>query len=782
MAKKMQSNSFELNFMLNQVIDRSSDFFGVADRKGHAVFVNKAGRDMLGIGTNQNISDTVMLDYIAPDNREQFQTEILDVALEQGHTEKTVFILNWQTNESIPVAMHFFTILDDDDRAIKYFMAFGKDLRNYIEAEKLRKLNAKVQTVAHIGGWELDIKTGKTTWTNEVYEIYGLDKDTPTNKIQGISFYAEHERPRLQKMIENCIHEGTGFQGEFAFYDARNVKKWVYATGDAVKGRNGEILAVVGTFQDVSERHEYVARQLESQRQLHRVITNTPGMVYQFRREPDGNMYFSYISPQGYEIYEMSREMVKQNPAAMLEAVHEEDAPELANKFEESYQKMTRFEWAGRIKTPAGKIKWVKARSVPQREPDGSVLWDGILIDMSSEKEAEIALEVQRNISLHNAKLASIGELAAGVGHEINNPLAIADGNVQMLMRELKKEKPDKARIENALNNYLMASERIKTIVTGLRCFSRADSDEMKTFDLVESIKQTTAMVKEIFHRDHIRLSVTLPKSPVYVFGSSGRIQQVLMNLLTNARDAMKDSKDKQILVELLTENNLAKICVGDTGTGISETYQKFVFDAFFTTKPIGEGTGLGLALSANIIKEHHGAVSFETSGKGTTFFITLPQATESQAETLDATMAAKSTGEPRTDLSAEKLRILVVDDESAIRDMLCDYFSEFNYDVTEAGNGIEALDALKKHSFDLILTDIKMPGMDGLTLISKIVEQKINTNTKIVTMTGGTNEQDMEKLNQAAKGQLLDTVTKPFSFEQIDEICKRVIANQSQI
>ena len=239
----------------------------------------------------------------------------------------------------------------------------------------------------------------------------------------------------------------------------------------------------------------------------------------------------------------------------------------------------------------------------------------------------EKSLEEQKRISQHQAKLASLGQLAAGVGHEINNPLAIIKGFLHALEMELNTHQNPDSKPAYLLKKIDHATDRIVNIVKGLKSFSRANSSDLGNFSLNEALSSTIQLISDIYKKEGITLSLQdTSSSPLIIYGNKGRMEQVLLNLIHNAKDAMEDSEDKTIEMELSVEASKAVFFIKDKGKGIPNDIKDKIFDPFFTTKDVNKGTGLGLSIVASIVKEMDGEIRFESSiGKGTTFYVEVP-------------------------------------------------------------------------------------------------------------------------------------------------------------
>jgi C4-dicarboxylate-specific signal transduction histidine kinase len=239
-------------------------------------------------------------------------------------------------------------------------------------------------------------------------------------------------------------------------------------------------------------------------------------------------------------------------------------------------------------------------------------------------QELEKSLEEQKMISQHQAKLASLGQLAAGVGHEINNPLAIIKGFLHALEIELNINQNPDSKPAYLINKINHATDRIVNIVKGLKSFSRANTSDLANFSLNDALSNTIQLISEIYKKEGVTLKFQdSSTAPLFIYGSKGRMEQVFLNLIHNAKDAMEDSPEKVIEMELKQVSNKAVFSIHDQGKGIPDEIKDKIFDPFFTTKDVNKGTGIGLSIVASIIKEMDGIIKFETSpGKGTTFYI----------------------------------------------------------------------------------------------------------------------------------------------------------------
>ena len=394
-----------------------------------------------------------------------------------------------------------------------------------------------------------------------------------------------------------------------------------------------------------------------------------------------------------------------------------------------------------------GTEKFVGGRGKITRNKAGHPIYMiGVNWDRTAEVLLQKKLEEQVKIGYHQARLASIGELATGVGHEINNPLAIASGYIHKIKRELaKKNSIDIDELTSTLSKIETANERIARIVTGLKTFSRSDVENITYFNICDALTESVKMVGDIYLNDGITVVSDSEQNHDKVAclnGNRGRIQQVFMNLLSNARDAVEKTDIKKIEVKCNLIGSKIKIYVRDTGPGIPKDLQEKIFDPFFTTKDVNKGTGIGLSICHSIIKEHGGEIHVQSSSSGTEFCIVLDVDSDCKDQSCcDESSDSLSEATYENEFSG---KVLVVDDEDGIRFLIEDVLKDFGFNVVSAKDGQEAIELLeeKVHTFSLIVSDMKMPRVDGPSLAKFIRESSEDyKDIPIIFMTGGVQE-----------------------------------------
>jgi signal transduction histidine kinase len=337
---------------------------------------------------------------------------------------------------------------------------------------------------------------------------------------------------------------------------------------------------------------------------------------------------------------------------------------------------------------------------------------------------------LQRHL-IQSEKLASLGETIAGIAHEINNPLTSILTNAQLLA--LRR---GGASDEASINAIVLESKRTADLVKNLLAFSRKESKRREVIGVNELIKQAVNLKRYQLRVNNIQL-ISEPceiSHPVLV--TAQQMQQVLLNLLNNAEQALsKIDRQGVIKVEAGRRGERVFMTVSDNGPGIPAHVMPFIFDPFFTTKNLGEGTGLGLSIAHTLIENHGGTISARSEPGNTVFTIELPMARSPQLVNDSRETQPLPTPPPRK--SKRVGRVLVVDDETAICDAICEFLDLQNITADKANDGNEALKLIAKNRYDAIISDIRMPGLDGPALYEKAAAIQPAYRTRFLFMSG---------------------------------------------
>ena len=407
-----------------------------------------------------------------------------------------------------------------------------------------------------------------------------------------------------------------------------------------------------------------------------------------------------------------------------------------------------------------GSIVPVEAKFSFIRESDGRpVRILAIARDITERKRLEAEKEeLERKSQIAN-RLASVGEMASGIAHEINNPLTSVIGFSQLVMG---KDIPQDIKSDIGIIND--GAQRVAGIVKGLLSFARQYEPKRSYTNINELIEATLNLRAYELRTNNIKVAQRLDLDLPWTVADAGQLQQVFLNIIINAETAMKLAHGKGNLV-FKTEkvDDTIRVSFKDDGPGIPKKYIEKLFNPFFTTKELGKGTGLGLSVCYGIITEHNGRIYVESGrGKGVTFVVELPVVSEESQLALSELEAEE----------AEKIggaKILVVDDELGVCQYLSRLLTKEGYKIETVDNAGDALEKIEKERYNLILLDIKMPDMSGIELYQRIQKIAQSLARRVVFITGDVMGADVQSFLDKSKA---SCISKPFDTE---ELVKRI-------
>lgn len=426
-----------------------------------------------------------------------------------------------------------------------------------------------------------------------------------------------------------------------------------------------------------------------------------------------------------------------------------------------------------RHRLASGEIRDVEVYSGPIKVHGKELLYS-IVHDITSRKKAEEEKAALEGQLLHAQKMESIGTLSGGIAHDFNNLLAIILGNAELAMEDVPEWHPAKDNI----NEIRTASLRARDVVRQLLSFGRKTDPKKRPVKLVQIVEDALKFLRFSIPTS-IEIHQNIPNdTDNTILADSTQINQVMINLFTNAAHAMEDAGGvitigiqnvylDQVSAPFypdLSLGNYVKLTVSDTGTGIDHEIKDRIFDPYFTTKEVGKGSGIGLSVVHGIVKSHNGAIYVDSKfGKGTTFSILFP-ATEEEAVIETEAIEKLSTGNER---------ILFVDDEKSMAEIGRRRLERLGYQVEAKTNPIEALELFRADpdQFDLVITDMTMPHITGDKLVKEIL--KIRPDMPTILCTGFSEKIDEEKAKKIGVRQYIE---KPFDRGKLSRLVRKVL------
>jgi PAS domain S-box-containing protein len=406
----------------------------------------------------------------------------------------------------------------------------------------------------------------------------------------------------------------------------------------------------------------------------------------------------------------------------------------------------------------------LRMHAFPLRDADGKCeRFVAVMEDISEERRL-------REQVLHSERLAAVGQLAAGVAHEFNNLLAVVDSHAQGLLLDHEEGlSPLSPEVLQGLTGISETAQRGGAIVRDMMAFARPSPPERKRRSLRKLLVQTLELQEKPLSLQHIELVRDL-RTDAFCRIDARQLQQVFLNLLINARHALQPKGGGRISVGLEEAGGEAIVRIADTGVGMRDEVRRKLFSPFFTTKSayaedtLGiQGTGLGLSVSYQLVRQHGGTITCESvEGRGTEFTLTLPLAAEGE----EATAVTPAPGESAP---AGSTSVLVVDDEPAITQTLESILSARGYQVSVADRGKVALELFAAKPHDIVLLDLLMPDMRGRDVLARLRE--LSTETRIVVITGQLEVDEHELLAAGAQA----VVRKPYEVRALLAVLTRL-------
>jgi PAS domain S-box-containing protein len=600
------------------------------------------------------------------------------------------------------------------------------------------------------GLWDWNILTNEFYYSPRFKELLGYEEGEVEHVFASFeSRLHQDDMVRVLAAISDHLERRVPYDVEYRFKTRHDQYRWFRARGQAVWDEFGKAVRMAGSITDITERKEAEERIHEQAALLDKAQDAICLLDLEDR--------VVFWNKSAEHLYGWTVEEVAGKNADQI--LYKKESP---GSLEAREALTTHSEWRGELLqvTKAGKEITVESRWTLVCDSDGNPKSKLIINTDSTEKKK---LEQQ---FLRTQRMESIGTLAGGIAHDLNNALAPISMVVQLLRAKLTDA--DSRKLLDTIEN---SSQRSVDMVKQILSFSRGVQGERQVLQIKHLVSEMTKFINETFPRS-VRIQTCLGKDLWAVKGDATNLYQVLMNLCVNARDAMMP---KGGLLEITAENKeiddaFARtqtgalpgphvvLTVTDSGSGIPPHILEKIFEPFFTTKEVGQGTGLGLSTTIGIVKSHGGFLTVQSEvGRGTTFTIYLPAASEAEAE------KAKEKRLPVPHGKGEL--VLLVDDEQAIRKITKLTLENYGYRVMTAGDGTEALALFLQHRSDInvVLTDMMMPYMDGPATIRAL--QKIDPNVKILAASGLASNSKVTDLEGLGIPTLL---TKPYTADTL--------------
>ena len=752
------------------IVDTAMEGIVVINKQDIITFTNSRMAEMLGYAQDEMPGKSIFA-FISDDDREDHKYQL--TLRRQGIA--TQYERRFLRNDGVVIWTRASAspLLDEQGRyqgAFGMFTDVSENKRSEsIHAETTRRLHLAT-SAAKLGVWDWNVRDNVMVWDGRMFELYGLGRDKFTNSVT-IWENSLHPDDRTRAIAESdaAIRGERELDTEFRVLHPDGSVRHIKADAITMRDNDGKALRMIGLNQDITERRlaEVALRENEKRyRELFDSINNCVAV---------------------YEAVDCGRDFIVKDinkAAEKLEHVMREDV--LGKKVTELFPDIVDSGlmdvflrvWRSGL-SEHQQLSSVSNDHIAQwrknyvyRLPTGEVvvIYEDITHQMLAEEERK-QLESQL---LQAQKIESVGRLAGGIAHDINNMITPILGYAEILEQKI----PSGDSRRDDLAEISGAAIRVRDMTRQLLAFARKQTLEMSQLDLNEVVSGIIRVLRMTIH-ENIAIDVRLAPTVRSVMGDKSQFEQVIMNLVVNAQDAMPSGgtftlATQDVVVDGtyaasqpgMAPGNYVRLIAIDTGTGMDTEIKSKIFDPFFTTKEVGRGTGLGLATVYGIVKQHGGYIEVKSEpGMGSEFIVSFP-VNEAPAET-----AAKSAHEQQSQRGTEM--VLIVEDQEQVLRLVSMMLTNSGYRVLIAQSGREALRIAESFTGDihLVISDVIMPDMNGKVLFERLRE--VRQNLQIIYMSGY--PADVIGL-QGVLHSGINFIRKPFSIHELTSAIRKVL------
>jgi PAS domain S-box-containing protein len=628
------------------------------------------------------------------------------------------------------------------------------DLRAITEQQRLQLL---VNAIHDYAIYMLDAVGRITTWNPGAERFKGYRADEVLGKHYELFFLPEDRAAQVpQNALRIAAREGR-FETEGWRLRKDGSQFWSHVVLDAIRTTEGQLLGFAKITRDITSKKESEKALFESEQRFRMLVQGVKDCAI-YMLNPEG--YITNWNPGAERIKGYSeKEIIGQHFSRFYrEAERASGEPARALRTALSEGKYECEAWRVR---KDGSLFWAHVLIDPILDENGlHIGFAKITRDITDKKRMDEELKTAERALFQSQKLQALGELTGGIAHDFNNLMTVIAGSADFLRRN--RDMPENKKL-SYIDGIIESAERATALTSQLLTFGRRQAINPRVLDIAERLESARELLGRTLGSKY-EIAIDIPETPITIEVDPTQFEAAIVNAVVNARDAMPNGGRITLSAssERQGEKRFARISIADEGMGMPQRVQDRAFDPFFTTKEVGKGTGLGLSQIHGFATQTGGSAEIESEeGRGTTISMILP-ASDRPADQV-------CSDNEQSDLPLS-LKILLVEDNEQVRAFARDMLRDAGCDVIEANDAPQALQWVDSESFDLMLTDIVMPGQSGVELASQV--RKIRPEMPIVLVTGYSGE-------LAEGGLEYPFIPKPFTSAELRAVIKSALAER---
>jgi PAS domain S-box-containing protein len=738
LAEKQREESFRL---FRALIEYSSEMITMTSRTGEVLYQSPSVARLMGYSESE-LAGRNSFEMVHPDDLAGLIAQQKTLVARPDLVHRNEFRFRHKDGTWHYMETSAQNLLEES--GINGIIVNGHDIteRKKVELalrESQERLNFAL-SAAGVGIWEYEVQSGRVSLSEQVEAMLGMEPTSFDGTFETfVNMTLPYHRERLILRVQEALERGGDYHIEYQVKRTDGKVVWLEGQGQAYLDEAGKPLKLSGVVQDITRRKETEAALLVSETRFTAFMEHSPAAAFIL----DDQANILYVNKAYRHIFETQEELIGRNCATLFPAeLNERHRTHDREVLEKQVVVLETESWQKQDGRPGHFLGY----KFPITEASGRKLVGGVGIDISEQKAAQEALARSEAQLRQSQKMEAVGQLAGGVAHDFNNLLTAITGYSELVLMQLSEAEPLYADVKEILG----AANRATSLTRQLLAFSRQQVLKPAVLDLNQVVGEMERMLRRLIG-ENIELITRPGERLAAVRADQGQLEQVIVNLAVNARDAMPEvgklifetasielDQEYKAYHPYIAPGSYVRLAVSDTGCGMNETIRNRIFEPFFTTKERGRGTGLGLSTVYGIIKQSGGYIEvYSEEGLGTTFKIYLPAVTSSQEAYIPAQVPVYGAGTAK--LQDRQATVLVVEDEEGVRNLGARVLEQSGYRVLVAGSGVEALSIAKQNNgrIDLLLTDVVMPKLSGPAL-SKLLAQS-QPGIKILYMSGYT-------------------------------------------